>query len=102
MQPDDVMPNDGTYFLPREPEDQAIARKSEKARTLEAQPVLEDLLKWFDKRIKFYGSIDSIPARDKQSPEKFLIAVRANEIAQKNLKDERGYLQSLLDTHTKR
>lgn len=96
---DDVYPNDGSYYLPREPKDQRIGRKKEQAKALEKQDILSELIQRLDNRISFYASVDSIPADVKADPEAFLIMHNANEQTRNNLSDEREYIVSLLDTH---
>lgn len=101
LQPDDVMPNDGTYFAPREPEQQVIARQKEKAKTLEALPILKDLLKRLNERVDFYGSVDSIPDDVKTSPKQFLIIHNANELTRDNLRAEMEFIAGLLEQYAK-
>lgn len=101
MQSDDVMPNDGSYFMPREPEEQVIARKKESAQTLESVAVLKDMISRLDDRIDFYGSVDSIPPAVKADPKRFLITFNANQLTRDCLRSERDWIQDLLDTHAK-
>jgi hypothetical protein len=102
LQPDDVMPNDGTYFGLRVPEQQVIDRQKEKARTLEALPILKDLLDRLEERIAFYASVDSIPSEVKTDPAQFLIVHNANELVRDNLRAEKEWITGLLEEHTKR
>ena len=99
---DDLYPNDGTYFLPREPKEQRIARKKENAKVLESIDVITDLIKHLDDRIAFYASVDSIPAEVKVNPDQFLIMHNANEQTRNNLNQERELLISILDTYQRR
>lgn len=101
LQPDDVMPNDGTYFAPREPASQAVDRKKEKAHTLEALPILKDLLNRLQERVDFYGSVDSIPDEVKTNPEEFLRVHNANELVRSNLRAEIEWINGLLEEHAK-
>lgn len=101
MDSDDLMPNDGTYFGLREPQEQATARQKEKANTLEALPILKDLLRRLDQRIAFYGSVDSIPEEVKTKPEEFLVVHNANQMTRDNLRSEKEYIQGLLEEHAK-
>lgn len=101
LQEDDVMPNDGTYFVPREPEQQLIERSKEKAKTLEALPILKDLLERLEERVAFYGSVDSIPSEVKTDPQQFLIVHNANELVRDNLRAEIEYITGLLEDHAK-
>lgn len=96
---DNVMPNDGTYFTPAEPEEQAISRKKEKAHTLEALPILKDLLEHFDEQINFLGSVDAMPKSVKTDPVKFMNVHNANELARKVLTSEKEYIESLIEAN---
>jgi hypothetical protein len=99
LQEDDVMPNDGTYFGIQEPEAQSIGRKKEKAETLQALPILKDLLERMQKRVDFYGSVDAIPDEVKTEPDKFLITHNANELTRDNLRSEIEWISGLLEEH---
>lgn len=101
MENDDVMPNDG-YFVPREPKDQQIGRKKERAQTLEALPVLQDLVTRMIARINFYGSVDSIPTEVKLDAQKFLLMHNSNEMTRNNLRSELEWMQALLEEHAPR
>lgn len=99
---DDLMPNDGAYFLPREPKDQILARKKEKAKTMEGLAVLKDMIKRFDQRIEFYNTIDSIPMDVRAEADTFLIAFHTNQMVRDTLQDERDYIIGLIETHMKK
>lgn len=101
LQTDDVMPNDGTYFVPREPEQQVIDRNKEKAKTLEALPILKDLLARLEERVAFYGSVDSIPDDVKTKPDEFLIVHNSNQLTRDNLRAEIEWIVGLLEDHAK-
>lgn len=101
MQPDDVMPNDGSYFAPRIPEDRDIEDKKEKAETLSTLKVLKDILERFETRIAFYNSVDSIHDEVKTDPQQFLINFNANTLCRDNLRLEKEYIEQLIQTHTK-
>lgn len=96
---DDLMPNDGTYFFPREPADQIIGRKKEKAKTLEALTVLQELLDRLDKRIEFYASVDAMPDDVKTDAIKFMNMHNANQMVRDNLRSEKEWIEGLLDIH---
>lgn len=101
MEADDLLVNDGTYFggVPIEPPDQVVARKKERAKTLEALPMLKDIIKQLEEDIAFYGSVDSIPKGVKDDPKKFLIVYNANEIIRNVLQSKKEWVEGLLDTH---
>lgn len=100
MEDDDVT-NNNSYFLPREPQDQIIARKKEKASTLEAIGVLTDMLDRMNKRIAFYDSVSAMPDELKTDPTKFMNMHNANQMTRDNLINERDWISDLLDTHNK-
>jgi len=97
---DNVMPND--YFMPREPANQVISRKREKAHTMEALPILLKLLDRLEKRIAFYESVRSISDDIRTDPEKFLIAHNSNTLAASNLISEREWIAGLIEDSQRR
>lgn len=97
MEADNVMPNGAPFSPFMEPEEQTIERKREKAHTLEGLKVLQDLVVRLEKRIDFYGSVDSIPEDVKTDPEQFLICHNANELTRNNLRAEKEYIVGLLE-----
>lgn len=103
QQTDDLMPNDGSFMggVPPEPPEQDIERKKEKARTLEVLPVLKNIVEYFEDRISFYGSVDAIPLEDKKDPIRFMNMHNANELVRENLRQEKEYIEGLIDTHAK-
>jgi len=101
MEEENLVPNTGNYFNGTEPTKQKVARTKEKANTLQALPVLKDLLKRLDERIQFYGSIEAMPDEVKTSPTKFMNWHNANELTRANLIAEKEYIESLLETHAK-
>lgn len=97
---DDVAPNSGEFWNPlREPADQSVSRKKEKAATLEALTVLQSVVDRLEIDVAFYGSVDSIPSEVKANPEQFLIMHNANEMTRNALKKKKDYIQGLMDTH---
>lgn len=103
QQPDDLYPNDGANLggVPKEPPEQDVERKKEKAQTLEALPILKAIVERLEERIAFYQSVDSIPASVKSEPVKFMNMHNSNELTRDNLKNEKEYIQSLIDQHAK-
>ena len=101
MEPEDLYPNDSSYFLPTEPQDQVIARRKEKASTLEAINVLKEVVQRLEDRIAFYASVDSIPAAVKAKPQQFLIVFNANQLTRDNLRSEKEYIEQLIADHAK-
>lgn len=101
LQEEDLVPNTGDYFTPTEPAKQKVARTKEKANTLQALPILKELVKFLEGRIEYYGSVDAMPDEVKTDPTKFMNWHNANELTRANLISEKEYIESLLDTHAK-
>ena len=93
---EDLMPNDGTFFFPREPKDQVLGRKKEKAQTLESLSILKDLLARWNEKIAFYESVKAIPEEVKLDPEKFMLAVAGNTVIVEILEAEKEYIEGLV------
>lgn len=102
MQPDDVYQNDGTYFLPREPEEQIIARKKEKAKTLEALKVIDGVIEHFNERIAYLSNIDSITEDLETDPLSHQKAFHVKKLLKQALEEEKSLLEELVDVHTQR
>ena len=101
MQEDNLYVNDGTYFggVPIEPPEQAIARKKERASTLEVLPILKAIVSQLEHDIDFYGSVDAIPSEVKLDPEKFLMVYNANELTRNVLRAKKDWIEGLIETH---
>ena len=97
MEEDDVLPNDGTYFFPREPRDQSIARKKERAQTLADLNILKEIVEHLDLRVAFYSSIDAIPVEVKTDPTKFMNMTISNQMTRDNLRAEKEYIESIIE-----
>ena len=96
---DDLMPNDGTFYFPREPQDQVIARKKEKAQILESLSVLQELLARWNEKIAFYESVKSIPEEVKLDPKKFMVTIDAHSVIVEIFEAEREYIESLISSY---
>lgn len=101
MQSDDLYPSDGTYFMPREPEEQVVARKKESAQTLEGLSVLKDMVKRLDERIDFYQRHSNIPDEVRTDPSKFLIISNSYTMVSETLQSEKEWIEDLLESHAK-
>lgn len=102
MEEDNLAPNDGTWFGIGEPTEQIIARKKERALTLEALPVLKDLVKRLKARIEFYNSMDSIDDDIKLDVKKFMVVYNANKLTRDNLQVELARIEGLIEDHAPR
>jgi hypothetical protein len=100
---DDMYQNDGTYFaIPTEPVEQTIARKKEKAKTLEAKTAIENVIKHFEERIKYRDTLDSLNVSAITTPELHLRACVTNDMLRMALIEEKQLLEELLDIHSPR
>lgn len=95
---DDVYPNNGEFVagVPREPIEQALSRKKEKAQAAEFSTVLQDLLSRWEDKIKFYESVRAIPEEVKLKPEEFMQAVTLNAVIVEILEAEKEYIESII------
>lgn len=99
LQPDDVMPNDGTYFGLREPVEQVVARRKEKAKTLEALSVIKKVIDHFDQRITARDSLASISVDLTVDPLLHQKICAVNELLKAGLIEEKQMLEELLEIH---
>jgi len=98
---DDLYPNDSSYFIPREPADQIIERKKEKAQTLESINELKAIVNRLDERIQFYEKNSSIPDDVRTDPQQFLILHNTYTLVAENLKSEKEYIEGLITSYLK-
>lgn len=99
---DDLYPSDGGYFMPREPQEQVIARKKEQAQTLEALKIIEQVIKHFEDRIKFRDSVESINVDIEKDPSLHQKVFQTHKLLKEALIEEKQLLEDLLETHDKR
>ena len=88
---------ESSYFQLGEPLEQKIERKEAKGRIKDGVKLLEDIIARLEVRIKFYDTLDSIPAEVRAIPEDFMTAVNANDLTKRNLMNELEYLITLQD-----
>jgi hypothetical protein len=101
MESEDLYPSDGTYFVPTEPKEQVIARKKEKAETLQVKAELERIIRHFEERIAYRDTLDSINVSAVNEPELHLRACVTNDMLKMALSEEKQLLEELLDIHAK-
>lgn len=102
MEEDSLYPNDSSYFLPREPSDQIIERKKEKAQTLESLNELKSIANRLQERIDFYEKNSSIPDDVRTDPQQFLILHNTYTLVAENLKSEKEFIDGLITSYLKR
>ena len=101
MEDDNLLINDSTFFYGKEPIDQIISRKKEKANTLEALPILEELVQYLEGRIAHYEANSSIPDKVRTDPQKFLIIHNSYTIAAEQLTLVKEDIQGLIAQHAR-
>ena len=94
---DNLMPGDNTYAPLREPVEQEIERKKEKADTLQALPILEDLLNRIEDKVKFYQDVRNIDDGIRLDPKTFLIAHNTNAGLAHGWQQELNWIQEIID-----
>jgi hypothetical protein len=92
----DMLPNDGAYFMPTEPVEQTRKRDSAKAATKAAEQFILEELKRLDERIAFYNTFNSIPTDVLGDPELLGFHIAANKQTAANLNLEKDYLKGVL------
>lgn len=97
----DVYINDGSYYLPSEPEEQSEERRVSQSKAQAAKPMLEDLIAVFQADIDQLNTISSIPVDFDTMPDEFKTAWLLRQEMIKYAQDKKLYLESLLVT-TKR
>lgn len=93
---DDLMPNDGTYFAPKVPEEQKSEIDTENIKAKAAEPVINDLIERFKERISYYKSVDSVDSSVLTVPDEFMHVIAANKIVAESLAAELDHLEGLL------
>lgn len=96
--PDDLMPNDGTHFnFMAEPEEQIIERQKEKAKTLEALPILEELIDRLAERAEYYEKTTSIPDAVRTKSDEFMALHSAYALMSRTMAEEKEYIEGLVE-----
>lgn len=99
---DNLYPSEGSYFSPREPEEQRREREREESLVESAEPIIKKVIKHLDARIAFRDKIDSIGVDIEDSPELHQKMMHVNQLLKAELEVERSYLIDILDTYKKR
>lgn len=98
---DDLYPASGEYFLPREPQEQVVARKKEKAKTLEAVNELQRVIDHFQERIDYRDRLSSINVDITEDPELHQKVCAVNDLLKLALTEEKGLLEELLELYNR-
>ncbi len=96
---DDDITNNGSYFVPREPREQIIARQKEQAGALEAQKELEQVIKHFEERIEYRDKLSSINVDITKDPALHQKICEVNDLLKLALIEEKNLIEDLLEIH---
>ena len=100
---DNLYPTQGEHFQPNtEPEEQSIERQKEKAATLQALPVLQELVEHFDERIEFRNQLSSVEVDLEQDPALHQKMCAVNQLLAEQLRQEKQFIEDLLEVHFKK
>lgn len=105
MDEDNMYPTQGgqgSYFVPTEPQDQVIARKKERAKTLEMADFVTQLIKHLDERIAERDRISTIGIDILENPEIHQKRCLVNAMIAQALNEEKKILEELLEIHTRK
>lgn len=92
---DNAYPNDGRFFSPFAEVD---VMDSETKQAEANADVLKELVGYFDERIEFYGSVDSVSDESQKNPEVFMHIISSNKLTRNNLIQIRNYVSTLLES----
>jgi hypothetical protein len=102
MHNDNLYINDGHYFLPSIPKAQQEAKQQELSEILAQVPILKQRIEYLDKKIAFYGDVDSIPVDLDKDPIGHRNLMAVNKLMKSELQAERNWLLNLIKRATKR
>lgn len=97
MDNDNIIPNDGRFYVPVKSKEAQEAERHKQKTVLEQVPVLKGVLKHLEEKILFYDSLNSIKVDISEDPLTFQKVHYANQICRDSLKTERTYIQSEID-----
>lgn len=95
---DDLMPNEGSAFYPEVDEDLQQEENREKAMIQAAEPLMDDLLLWFQNQIDETDSVSKIDLTSKVSVE---AQIQAQQIVKNKLMVMKVSLEILRTKHSK-
>lgn len=103
MEEDNLYQADGEFFQPfREPLDQALERKRERAEVLKSKDELRAMIKRLQERIDYYEANTSIDDDVRLDPQKFLVMHNSYTLTAKTLRAEKQWLEGLIEANMRR
>lgn len=92
----DLVPNQGDFYIPLKDEDEQQALSKERTEALQALPLLEDLITWFDKQA---DETDRMSNLDIESKLDMKSQVMAFQMLAELLKAKKGELQAIFNAY---
>jgi len=90
---DDIYLNDGRPFFVTPPKAQELAKSEELDKILAQLPLLKERMDYLDKKIAFYGDVDSIPVDLNADPQAHRNQVAVNKLMKAELQAERSWIE---------
>ncbi len=94
----DLLPNDATYFLAEQNNEDKVLLNRERGDTLEAYPLIESIIEWFEIQATEAEKITNIDVESTVPVQAQVIAF--NEVA-RLLREKKGDLTALVNVHVK-
>lgn len=95
-----LYPSSGAY-RPQELVKRKREAKNEEAQAAQMLPLIKEIVQRFEERIKFYASVDSIPAEVLLDPAETMHVLAANKQTKQILEAETEYLKGMIDDFTR-
>lgn len=102
MDNSNLYPNAGQYFTPTIPKTQTDNKKKELQETLDQLPLLKKRIKYLDKKIAFYGDVDSVPIDLDKDPSGHRNILAVHKLMKAELQVEKGWLLTHVEKTLKR
>lgn len=96
------MPNEGSVFIPEEPEEQVKQEEQERGVVKGSAPIFEELIEWFGEKIADTDSIKSVMATCREGDYEMRETVIAYDIVRKILENKKQDLETKFDLYVKR
>lgn len=92
----DLIPNEGSFYVPEVDEEDHLKASKERSEALEALPLLEDIIQWFDKQADETDRMSNINHESKMPIQSQVLAYQL--LADLLLK-KKGELQSIFEAY---
>lgn len=92
----DLIPNEGSFFIPEKDEAEQLELNKEKTEALQALPLLQDIISWFDKQADETNRMTNINHESKMPIESQILAY---QLLADLFMTKKGELQAIFDTY---